>query len=227
VNFVGDDQLLECDVLGAQFFDQISGLLERHVAIVVAMNKEKGERQFAMKLQGQSVLLAPFDVSAVNCPLQFFSTNPYDVGGASFRRPAPTVINFDPVTGQTTSGKRRYPNPMLTFLHGYRCPSLREIKIQLCRLTCFDCRVVDGSLHGAIHDQCHPVIACRETFQTVMTFCICFNRREQSATVFRLYPNIRAFDRMSVSIFDDPLKYRAPAGCACDEKHGPKKTNPN
>jgi hypothetical protein len=34
--------LLECDVLGAQFFDQIGGLLERHIAIVVAMNKEQG-----------------------------------------------------------------------------------------------------------------------------------------------------------------------------------------
>ncbi len=42
VNFVGDDQLLECDFLGAQFFDQISGLLERHVAIVVAMDQQHG-----------------------------------------------------------------------------------------------------------------------------------------------------------------------------------------
>ena len=34
-------------VLGAQFFDQIGGLLERHVAIVVAMDRSTGERQFA------------------------------------------------------------------------------------------------------------------------------------------------------------------------------------
>ncbi len=33
---------LERDLSGAQFFDQIGGLLERHVAIVVAMNKEHG-----------------------------------------------------------------------------------------------------------------------------------------------------------------------------------------
>jgi len=32
----------ERDVLGAQFFDQIDGLLERHVTIVVAVNKEYG-----------------------------------------------------------------------------------------------------------------------------------------------------------------------------------------
>jgi hypothetical protein len=38
VNLVGDDWLLECDVLGAQFFDQIGRLLERHIAVVVAMN---------------------------------------------------------------------------------------------------------------------------------------------------------------------------------------------
>lgn len=29
VNFIGDDQLLERDFLGAQFFDEIGGLLER------------------------------------------------------------------------------------------------------------------------------------------------------------------------------------------------------
>ena len=40
VNFVGKNQLLELDFLGAQFFDQIGGLLKRHVAIIVAMNKE-------------------------------------------------------------------------------------------------------------------------------------------------------------------------------------------
>jgi hypothetical protein len=54
---------LERDFLGTQFFDQISGLLERHVAIVVAMNEEKGERQFAMKLQGQSECYWPLLMS--------------------------------------------------------------------------------------------------------------------------------------------------------------------
>ena len=48
VNFFGDDWLFERGFLGTQFFDQIGGLLERHVAIVVAMNKEQGEPQFAM-----------------------------------------------------------------------------------------------------------------------------------------------------------------------------------
>ena len=40
VNFVGDNQLLEGDFLRAQFFDQIGGLLERHVAIVAAMDQQ-------------------------------------------------------------------------------------------------------------------------------------------------------------------------------------------
>ena len=35
VNFVGDNQLFERDFLGAEFFDPIGGLLERHVAIVL------------------------------------------------------------------------------------------------------------------------------------------------------------------------------------------------
>ena len=111
-----------------------------------------------------SRLLAPFDAYAVDCSLQFFAANPYHVGGASFPRPAPTVVNFDPVTGQTTSGKRRYPNPMLTFLYGDRRAFVCEIKIQLCRLTWFDRRVVDGGLHGPIHHQCHSVVAYRKTF---------------------------------------------------------------
>ena len=42
VNFVGDNQFLERNFLSTQFFDQIGGLLERHVAIVVTMNKEHG-----------------------------------------------------------------------------------------------------------------------------------------------------------------------------------------
>ena len=38
MNFVGNDELLDRDVLGAQFLDQI-GLLESHVAIVLAMDQ--------------------------------------------------------------------------------------------------------------------------------------------------------------------------------------------
>jgi hypothetical protein len=41
-------------------------------------------------------LLASFDVSAVNCSLQFFTADLYAVGGASLRRPASTVIKFRP-----------------------------------------------------------------------------------------------------------------------------------
>src|SRR6266478_9498077 len=83
-------------------------------------------------------LLAPFDTYAVNCSLQFFTADPYDVVAASLRRPTSALIKFDPVTRQTTSSKCGYPNPMAPFLHGCRCPRrrrCRQIKIQLCRLT--------------------------------------------------------------------------------------------
>src|SRR5262245_47065654 len=73
-------------------------------------------------------LLASLDVFAVNCPLQFFPANPYDVVGSRFRRPAATVINFDPATRETTPGKRRYPHPMFTFLYGHRGARVLEIK---------------------------------------------------------------------------------------------------
>jgi hypothetical protein len=67
-------------------------------------------------------LLAPFDLSALNCSLQFLTTDPNDVEAASLSRPASTVIKFDPVTRQTTSSKRGYPNPMAPFRYGCRCP---------------------------------------------------------------------------------------------------------
>src|SRR6266404_3567441 len=102
-------------------------------------------------------------VHVVNFPCQFFRTNPYDVVSSSFRRPTATVSNFHPVTGQTTSSKCRYPNPMSTFRYGYGRARLFELKIQLCRFTWFERRIIDGSLQGAIHNQCHPVIARRET----------------------------------------------------------------
>jgi hypothetical protein len=91
-------------------------------------------------------LLPPLDVQAVNCPVKFFATNTYNVVGASFRCPGPAVINFNPAAWQTASRKRRYPNPMYTFLYGYRSARLSEIEVQLCRLTWFKRRIIDGSL---------------------------------------------------------------------------------
>jgi len=76
----------------------------------------------AVDVRTCSALLAPFDGYAVNCPLQFFPADPYDVVAASLRRPASALIKFDPVTRQTTASKRGYPNPMAPFLHGCRCP---------------------------------------------------------------------------------------------------------
>src|SRR5262249_50935814 len=102
-------------------------------------------------------------VVVVNFPCQFFRTNPYDMTSRSCRRPAATVINFNPVTGQATSSKWRYPNPVFTFRYGYGRARLFEVKIQLCRFIWYECRIIDGSLHGTIHNQCHPVIACGET----------------------------------------------------------------
>src|SRR6266480_4028866 len=92
--------------------------------------------------------------------------DPYDVEAASLSRPASTVIKFDPVTRQTTSSKRGYPNPMAPFLHGYRCPRrwrCTQIKIQLCRRIRLDGCIIDGSFDGTIHSQCDSVIAWRKT----------------------------------------------------------------
>src|SRR6266704_2403993 len=111
-------------------------------------------------------LLAPFDVSALNCSLQFFTADPYDVEAASLACPASTVIKFDPVTRQTTSSKRGYPNPMAPFLHDYRCPRrwrCTQSKIQLCRRIRLDGCIIDGSFDGTIHSQCDSVIAWRKT----------------------------------------------------------------
>src|SRR6266436_6675150 len=108
----------------------------------------------------------PFDTYAVNCPLQFFTADPYDVEAASLRRPTAAVIKFDPMTRQTTSSKRGYPNPMAPFLHGYRCPRrwrCTQIKIQLCRRIRLDGCIIDGSFDGTIHSQCDSVIAWRKT----------------------------------------------------------------
>jgi hypothetical protein len=73
-----------------------------------------------------------------------------------------TVINFDPATGQTTSGERRHAYPVCTFSYGYGRAPLFDLKIQPCRFTWFERHIIDRSLHGTIHNR-HPVIASRET----------------------------------------------------------------
>jgi hypothetical protein len=72
---------------------------------------------------------------------------------------------------------------MYTFLYGYGCARLSKIEVQLCRLAWFKRRIIDGSLQGTIHNQCHSVNARRETFENVTTVLICFNRREQPAAI--------------------------------------------
>ena len=52
---------------------------------------------------------------------------------------------------------------MFTFRYGYGRARLFELKIQVCRFTWFERRIINGTLHGTIHNQCHPVIARRET----------------------------------------------------------------
>src|SRR6476661_76868 len=123
-------------------------------------------------------LLPPLDVQAVNCPLKFFAANPYNVVGTSFCCPGPAVINFDPAAWQTTSRKRRYPNPVYPSFYRYGCARLSETKVKLCRLTWFKRRIIDRSLQGTLHNQCHSVTARHEIFQTVTTVLICFDRRE-------------------------------------------------
>jgi hypothetical protein len=144
-------------------------------------------------------------------------------------RPGPTgtVINFDPATGQTTSGERRHPYPVCSFCYSYGRARLFELKIQLCRFIWFERRIINGSLHGTIHNQCHPVIACRKTLQTVTAVYIRFNRREQSASGWRFNPDIRALNRLPLSILDDSLQYGIRGRCACDKKHDLNKSNPN
>src|SRR4029077_9353890 len=100
------------------------------------------------------------------CSLQFFTADPYDVQGVRLRRPASTVIKFDPAPRQPTSSKRGYPNPMAPFLRGYRCPRrwrCPQIKIQLCRRTLLDRCIIDVSFDSAVQNQRDSVIACRET----------------------------------------------------------------
>ena len=116
---------------------------------------------------------------------------------------------------------------MFTFRYGYGRARLFELKIQLCRFTWFQRRIIDGSLHGTIHNQCHSVLACRETLKTVTAVFIRFNRREQSASVCRFNPDIRALNRMPLSILDDSLQYGTRGRCTCDKKDDPNKTNRN
>ena len=137
------------------------------------------------------------------------------------RRPRPAVINFNPAAWQTTSRKCRYPNPVYTFLYGYGCARLSEIEVQLCRLTWFKRRIIDGSLHGATHNQCHSVSALRETFENVMTVLICSNGREQPAAIFCFNSNIHALNRMSFGILNHTFEHGVRGRCAYDEEHDP------
>src|SRR4029077_11625250 len=172
-------------------------------------------------------LLSLLDAHAVNCPLKFFATNPYDVVGASFRCPGPAVINFNPATWQTTSRKRRYPNPMYTFSYGYRCARLSGIEVKWRRLTWFRPRIIYGSLQGPIHNQCHSVSARRETVENVTTVLICFNGREQPAAILRFNSNVHAFYGMSLAILNDTFDHGVRGRRACDEKHDPNESNRN
>jgi hypothetical protein len=104
---------------------------------------------------------------------------------------------------------------------------MREIKVQLCRLTRFERRIIDRGLHGTIHNQCDSVIARREPFQNVMAVGVCLNCRQQSASIVPFNPNIRAWNRMSAGILDDPFQQGVCGRCACEENHGRNETNPN
>ena len=94
-------------------------------------------------------------------------------------------------------------------------------KSKLCRLTWFKRRIIDGSLQGTIHNQCHSVSARRETFENVTTVLICLNGREQPAAILRFNSNIDALNGMSLGILDDTFKRGVRGRYACDEKHDP------
>src|SRR4029078_2877714 len=63
--------------------------------------------------------------------------------------------------------------------------------------------------------------------QSVTAVCIRLYCSEQSASVCRFNPDIRALNRMPLSILDDSLQYGTRGRCTCDKKHDPNKTNPN
>ena len=104
---------------------------------------------------------------------------------------------------------------------------MSEIEVQLCRLTLFKRRIIDGSLQGTIHNQCHSVSARRETFENVTTVLICFNGCEQPAAILRFNSNIHALNGMTFGILNDTFEHGVRGRCACDEEHDSNETNPN
>jgi hypothetical protein len=104
---------------------------------------------------------------------------------------------------------------------------LSEIEIKLCRLTWFKRRIIDGSLQGPIHNQCHSVSAPRETFENVTTVLICFNGSEETAAILSFNSNIHTLNGMSLAILNDTFEHGVRGGCACGEKHDSNETNPN
>ena len=116
---------------------------------------------------------------------------------------------------------------MYAFLYGYKCARLSEIEVKLCGLTWIKHRIIDGSLNGTIHNQCHSVSARCEIFQNVTTVLICPNCREQPAAILRFNSNIHALHRMSFGILNDTFEHGVFGRCACDEKHDSNETNPN
>jgi hypothetical protein len=152
-------------------------------------------------------LVTPFDIQAVNCSLQFFAADSYDVVGSSFTSPSAAIINFDPPSRQTTSRKRRYPNSVYTLLLRYERTRLREIEIQFRRLFWFNGGIIDGSLQNAVYEQGHSVSAWREWLRNVAAVVIRFNARRYHGPIFRFDLNVRALDRMAVRILNDTFQH--------------------
>jgi hypothetical protein len=94
------------------------------------------------------------------------------------------------------------------------------------RLTWFKRRIIDGSLQGTVHNQCHSVNASRETFQNITTLLICFNGREQPAAILRFNSNIHALNGMSLASLTTPSSTEFAAAALATKSMTPMKPIP-
>ena len=156
-------------------------------------------------------------VHAVNFPCGFDRTNPYEIAAGSFRRPAATINNFHPWTG------RRLPVNAVDQVKCYLSLRLRraclfELKIQLCRLTWFERRIIPEAFTAPFTTSCcllRDPLNCNGRLHLFNVASI--------AGFCRFNPDIRAlFPLASLTI---PWIRNSRPMRTCDKKRDPNKTN--
>jgi len=90
------------------------------------------------------------------------------------RRQAPPSSTSTQRPGKRLPVKAGIQTLCTPFFTVYRCARLSEIEVQLCRLTWFKRRIIDGSLRGTIHNQRQLGKCPARDFQNVTTVLICF-----------------------------------------------------